>query len=676
MKIKFTTKITITTGVIVSSILLIISSFSYNTAQKNFNSELNNKLEIIKRGKLDFIVNKTSNLEKLIEMASENRKLIEYIEMADGAGAEDGEAEDFIDIFEDNIADTLKTIKSHYQIFSEANRIIITGKKGISILDSEILVGERGLDEKTAKKYIGRELNSQLKFENGVLCSIENKREIYIKKEIYNENKDSIIGEYYVFFPLNIFDDNKNLSKEIEELSILSEAGYILNSNIYNSGDIVNDSSLLEKISKIKGNEIYYTKNNINIVENIENGICIYIKVKTKEILKPLVKMKNKTILMSLIGTLLILLFLYTSIKHQLLPLLKIINIFGIIKEGNLEKNVIYNNKIDRSDEIGELWDSLETMFWELRKMLDNIKKSSGDVKISTETIDILSENLKMSSEEIAASINEIALGNIEQVATLGEINQKMNNFVLRIISVKENNNIVNENSIEMKKMSLNGKVNMGQLENRMDTIKLAINETFNKIHNLEELSNKITNVVNVIQGISKQTNLLALNAAIEAARAGEFGRGFAVVAEEVRKLSDESSQFSDEIGFIILEIQKEIVKASENVKNTINFVETGEKEVNSTICYFEKIIDKIEISDELIGKIVLEVDSIAKMSEEINYNIENIVEVVENSSASSQEVAAAATEQSTSITNINKSVKDLEAMATSLEFFTEKFKI
>lgn len=676
MKIKFTTKITIITGVIVSSILLIISSFSYNTAQKNFNSELNNKLEIIKRGKLDFIFNKTSNLEKLIEMASENRKLIEYIEMADGAGAEDGEAEDFIDIFEDNIADTLKTIKSHYQIFSEANRIIITGKKGVSILDSEILVGERGLDEKTAKKYIGRELNSQLKFENGVLCSIENKREIYIKKEIYNENKDSIIGEYYVFFPLNIFDDNKNLSKEIEELSILSEAGYILNSNIYNSGDIVNDSSLLEKISKIKGNEIYYTKNNINIVENIENGICIYIKVKTKEILKPLVKMKNKTILMSLIGTLLILLFLYTSIKHQLLPLLKIINIFGIIKEGNLEKNVIYNNKIDRSDEIGELWDSLETMFWELRKMLDNIKKSSGDVKISTETIDILSENLKMSSEEIAASINEIALGNIEQVATLGEINQKMNNFVLRIISVKENNNIVNENSIEMKKMSLNGKVNMGQLENRMDTIKLAINETFNKIHNLEELSNKITNVVNVIQGISKQTNLLALNAAIEAARAGEFGRGFAVVAEEVRKLSDESSQFSDEIGFIILEIQKEIVKASENVKNTINFVETGEKEVNSTICYFEKIIDKIEISDELIGKIVLEVDSIAKMSEEINYNIENIVEVVENSSASSQEVAAAATEQSTSITNINKSVKDLEAMATSLEFFTEKFKI
>lgn len=676
MKIKFTTKITIITGVIVSSILLVISSFSYNTAQKNFNNELTNKLEIIKRGKLDFIINKISNFEKLIEMASENRKLIEYIDMADGAGAEDGDAEDFIDIFEDNIADTLKTIKSHYQIFSEANRIIITGKKGKIILDSKIKVGERGLDEETAKKYIGGELSEQIKFENGILCNIENEREIYIKKDIYNESKNSIIGNYYVLFSLNIFDDNKVLSKEIEELSILSDSGYVLNSNIYNSGDMISDRSLLEKISTIKENEIYYTKNSINILENIENGIYIYIKVKIKEVLKPLVVMKNRTILISLIGTLLIILFLYTSIKHQLLPLLKIINIFGIIKEGNLEKDVIYNNKINRNDEIGELWDSLETMFWELRKMLVNIKKSSGDVKINTETIEVLSENLKMSSEEIAASINEIALGNIEQVATLGEINQKMNNFVLRIISVKDNNKIINENSIEMKKMSLNGKVNMGQLENRMDTIKLAINETFNKIHNLEELSNKITNVVNVIQGISKQTNLLALNAAIEAARAGEFGRGFAVVAEEVRKLSDESSQFSDEIGFIILEIQKEIVKASENVKNTINFVETGEKEVNSTICYFEKIIDKIEISDELIGKIVLEVDSIAKMSEEINYNIENIVEVVENSSASSQEVAAAATEQSTSITNINKSVKDLEAMATSLEFFTEKFKI
>ncbi|MDO6505525.1 methyl-accepting chemotaxis protein [Colwellia sp. 4_MG-2023] len=139
----------------------------------------------------------------------------------------------------------------------------------------------------------------------------------------------------------------------------------------------------------------------------------------------------------------------------------------------------------------------------------------------------------------------------------------------------------------------------MGQLSQQMS-------EASKGIFELDEQSQKVSQLVDNIRGIADQTNLLALNAAIEAARAGEQGRGFAVVADEVRLLASRTSTATEEIISVVAKNKQltenavsiietsmneaeKALELSNNAGNVMNEIQVGAREVVDAVASFNK---------------------------------------------------------------------------------------
>ena len=130
----------------------------------------------------------------------------------------------------------------------------------------------------------------------------------------------------------------------------------------------------------------------------------------------------------------------------------------------------------------------------------------------------------------------------------------------------------------------------MHQLASGMESTGQSVCALEGMLAALEQRSQQISGITEVIRDIADQTNLLALNAAIEAARAGEQGRGFAVVADEVRKLAERTAQATVEIAGMVSAIRTETGKAVDDVQRTVHVVNEGVQLTRDAVANIQSI--------------------------------------------------------------------------------------
>ncbi|AGF56027.1 methyl-accepting chemotaxis protein [Clostridium saccharoperbutylacetonicum] len=356
-----------------------------------------------------------------------------------------------------------------------------------------------------------------------------------------------------------------------------------------------------------------------------------------------------------------------------------IVAVTGRVKEfANLDfssTNQLSSAYINRKDETGEMIRALKIMRENVADFIRKAADTTEHIAASSEELTATSEQAATASEEVAKTIEEIAKGASDQakdteitannIGELGTLLEKELNYTKEL----------NVAAVRIEKQKEDGFLILKELINKTQKNSDASSNVYNIIMSNNDSAEKINSASTMIQSIAEQTNLLALNAAIEAARAGEAGKGFAVVADEIRKLAEQSNNFTNDIKTIINELKTKSQNAVDLMQETKYVVEEQATSVKETEGKFKGIAEAIDIIKNIIEKLNQSTSLMVENKDKIIDLTQNLSAISEENAAATEETAASMEEQSATIQEIASAGERLATIAEELKVSIDKFK-
>lgn len=262
----------------------------------------------------------------------------------------------------------------------------------------------------------------------------------------------------------------------------------------------------------------------------------------------------------------------------------------------------------DLSQEIAVRPNDQHSLMAQLRVMQDSL-------------IDIISR-VRQGADSVTTASSQISAGNLDLAA---RTEQQSSSLAETAVSMEQITATVRQNANNARQASIQAG----------DAVKVAgdggalVNELVRTMGEINEKSQEMAEIIEVIDSIAFQTNILALNAAVEAARAGEEGRGFAVVAAEVRALAQRSAASASQIRGLI--------------QTSVGVMEQGNKQAEAASTSMQGIIDGIGRVTDIISEISLASQEQTSGIEQINLAVTQMDDVTRQNASLVEESAAAA---------------------------------
>lgn len=329
-----------------------------------------------------------------------------------------------------------------------------------------------------------------------------------------------------------------------------------------------------------------------------------------------------------------------------------------------------------RPDEIGLISTSFLNMQEKLTAMIANIHDVAEKMMGQSEELSGICTEVSDSSSQLSKTVEDVAAGATTQAQQTTEGSVQVGKLSDLIENVEENMGRLFEAAGSVETIEHQGVEVLDVLVDKTS----ANNENSKLVHRvMEETSgqaDKIKGASEQIRGIASQTNLLALNASIEAARAGEAGRGFAVVATEIGNLAQETNLLTNEIEAVVHELLDKMKEAVENIALMEQTTVEQSESVEQTRSKFEEITSTILQMEQ-------KCNVLADSTKEMKESRKNIIDVINDLSALSEENAACMEEaaasvnlQNTSITKLATSGQEVAVLAEALNQEIAKFTI
>ena len=352
--------------------------------------------------------------------------------------------------------------------------------------------------------------------------------------------------------------------------------------------------------------------------------------------------------LLQFISTLLVLLigiFAAVLITRQITrPLRETLDVVERIASGDLSHNL----RVTRRDDLGVLQQGIARMATTLRELIGGIR--DGVTQIAS-----AAEELSAVTEQTSAGVNSQKI-ETDQVATA------MHEMTATVQEVARNAEDASQAALTADTEAREGDKVVNQAIDQIERLAVEVGRSTEAMNVLQQESDKIGSVMDVIKAVAEQTNLLALNAAIEAARAGEAGRGFAVVADEVRGLAQRTQKSTEEIQTLVAALQSGTQHVANVMTSSRTLTDSSvvlTRQAGTSLQGITRTVSNIQSMNQQIAAAAEQQSAVA---EEISRSIINVRDVSEQTAAASDETA--------------KSSVELARLGNQLQMMVSHFKI